>query len=275
MAEIMSTPPAIIGSTLRVASWNVWANLGAWRDRYPQIAEILRGAGADVICLQEVWRDEAFDAAAFVAAELGYHHHAAVEWSEFLQIHSGSAILSRWPISNPDSLVPPTEHPAAPGLFQAVSIDGPRGPVLVANAMLAWRPDHSSIRQSQARALGGWIKARRGRDQTVVLCGDFNAGPDTDEIRALTGKGAATAPGLVFHDAWEETRPGAPGHTWSRANPHTLQAALPDRRIDFIFSAWGGPGALGQPIAAGLLGDGAEGGPIASDHSGLWADLRY
>jgi endonuclease/exonuclease/phosphatase family metal-dependent hydrolase len=265
----------IISSALRVASWNVWANLGDWRDRYLQIAEILRRGEADVICLQEVWRDDAFDATTFLATELGYHYAAAVDWSDYLQVHSGSAILSRWPISNTGSVVPPTEHPAAPGLFQAVSIDGPRGPMLVANAMLAWRPDHGSIRQSQARALGAWIRARRGRDQAVVLCGDFNAGPDTDEIRALTGKGAATAPGLVFQDAWEETRPDAPGHTWSRANPHTLAAALPDRRIDFVFSAWGGPNGLGQPIAAGLLGDGAEGGPIASDHSGVWADLRY
>lgn len=266
---------AIISSTLKVATWNVWANFGDWRSRYPRIAETLRSVDADVICLQEVWHDEAFDATAFLAAELGYHQAAAVDWSDFLQTHSGAAILSRWPLSNPDSLAPPVEHPAAPGLFQAVNIEGPRGRMLVVNAMLAWRPDHSAIRQSQARALGAWIKARRGRDEPIVLCGDFNAGPDSDEIRALTGKGAAVASGLVFHDAWDSVRPDEPGHTWSRANPHTREAALPDRRIDYIFSAWGAPNSLGEPVAAGPLGDGRDGGPIASDHTGVWADLRY
>ena len=37
-----------------------------------------------------------------------------------------------------------------------------------------------------------------------MLCGDFNAGPDSDEIRLLTGQCATLAiPGLVFYDAWE------------------------------------------------------------------------
>jgi endonuclease/exonuclease/phosphatase family metal-dependent hydrolase len=275
MSESTSAPPAIISSTVRVASWNVWANLGDWRDRYPRIADILRRVNADVICLQEVWRDDTFDAAGSLAAQLGYNHVAAVDWFDPMRIYSGAALLSRWPISNPDSLVPPAEHPAGSGLFQAANVDGPRGRLLVANAMLAWRPDHSDIRQAQARTLGQWIKGRRARGEALVLCGDFNAGPDSDEIRALTGKGATTAPGLVFHDAWEAVRPGEAGHTWSRANPHTRAAALPDRRIDYVFSAWGGPNGLGEPVSAGLLGDGTEGGPIASDHSGLWADLRY
>jgi endonuclease/exonuclease/phosphatase family metal-dependent hydrolase len=210
-----------------------------------------------------------------VAAALGYHHVAAVDWFEPMQIYSGAAVLSRWPITDADSVVAPAEHPAGSGLFQAAKINGPRGPALVVNAMLAWRPDHSDIRQSQVRALGAWIKARRRRGETAVLCGDFNAGPDSDEIRALTGKAAVTAPGLVFHDAWETARPGEPGHTWSRANPYTRAAALPDRRIDYVFSAWGGSNGLGEPVSAGLLGDGEGGGSIASDHSGVWADLRY
>jgi endonuclease/exonuclease/phosphatase family metal-dependent hydrolase len=261
--------------TVRIATWNVWANLGEWRERYPLIAATLRGRGADIVCLQEVWRDAGYDAVADVAGRLGYHYADAVDWFEPMKIHSGAAILSRWPILRSDQFVPPAEHPSGTGLFQSAVIDGPRGRIFAFNAMFAWRPDHSHIRLAQARALGAWIKAQREREALTVLCGDLNAAPDSDEIRALTGLTAAAAPGLVFHDAWAAMRPGSPGHTWSRANPFTRPAALPDRRIDYVLSAWGAPEGLGEPQAAGLLGDGAEGGPIASDHAGVWADLRY
>src|SRR5689334_21623823 len=107
MSESSSAPASIIGSTVRVASWNVWANLGDWRERYPRIADILRRVDADVICLQEVWRDESFDATQSLAATLGYNHAAAVDGFEPMRIHSGAAVLARWPIVNPDSLVPP------------------------------------------------------------------------------------------------------------------------------------------------------------------------
>jgi endonuclease/exonuclease/phosphatase family metal-dependent hydrolase len=268
-------PDPSISSHIRVASWNVWANFGAWRDRYKSIAATLKRAAPDLVLLQEVWRDDAFDAVDFLASALGFHAAAAIDWFEPMTLHCGAAIVSRWPISGVDTLVPPAAHPAGSGLFQAADIAGPRGGILAVNAMLAWRPDHSDIRQAQATALGAWIKQRRRRGEAVVLGGDFNAAPDSDEMRAFTGQTKVTAPGLVFHDAWAATRPGEPGHSWSRSNPHTRPAALPDRRIDYILSAWGGPNGLGEPIAAGLLGDGGAGGDVASDHYGLWADLRY
>lgn len=265
----------LLTTTVRVATWNVWGDGGDWRDRYEQIAETLKALDPDIICLQEVWRSDTFDAPAYLAAELGYHHEAVLSWAEMFKLDYGSAILSRWPLSDAESLSPEKLHPAAYALFQAATVNGPRGPLLTANAMLAWRPDHSAFRQAQANTLGSWIKEKRERGQAVVLCGDFNAGPDSDEVRALRGEGAATATGLVFHDAWAETNPDREGHTWTKANLLTKEAALWDRRIDHVFSAWGGAQGLGQPIAAGLLGDDEGGGPIASDHFGVWADLRY
>lgn len=275
----MTEPPAELHpfttNTVRIATWNVWANLGGWQERYPRIAATFRDNGADIICLQEVWRDAGYDAAADLADQLGYHYADAVDWFEPMQIHSGAAILSRWPILRSDKLVSAAEHPSGTGLFQAAVVDGPRGPIFVFNAMFAWRPDHGHIRLAQAKALGAWIMAQRERGAVTVLCGDLNAAPDSDEIRALTGLSAVAAPDLVFHDAWAAMRTDAPGHTWTRANIFTRAAALPDRRIDYVLSAWGAPEGLGEPQAAGLLGDAVEGGEIASDHAGVWADLRY
>lgn len=265
----------LLKTTVRVATWNVWGDGGDWRARYAQIAETLKAIDPDIICLQEVWRSDAFDAPAFLAAELGYHYEAILNWAEMFKLDYGSAILSRWPLCDADSLMPDKAHPAAYSLFQAATVQGPRGRLLAANAMLAWRPDHSIFRQAQAKELGSWIKEKRERGRAVVLCGDLNAGPESDEVRALRGETTATASGLVFHDAWAEAKPNHEGYTWTKANPLTHEAALWDRRIDHVFSAWGGSRGLGQPLAAGLLGDDEGGGPIASDHYGVWADLRY
>ena len=44
-----------------------------------------------------------------------------------------------------------------------------------------------------------------------MLCGDFNAEPDSDEIRMLTGLAAVAVPKQVFVDAWRACGDGA-GH---------------------------------------------------------------
>ena len=266
-------PPLLISSTLRIATWNVWANFGAWKERYALPEAELRRADPDVICLQEVWRGDGYDAAADLAQRLGYHHSAAVDWFELLKIESGAAILSRWEISRTDKLALPAEDGGSGALFQFAEVQGPRGPVLIFNAMLDWRPDLSHVRQAQVRQLCAWIRDRRIPRSLILLAGDFNAAPDSDEIRMITGKREAAQVGLVFYDAWEAVRPQECGWTWANTNPLTHSFPLPDRRIDFIFSAWGGRGGLGQPTAADLLSHGPD--AFASDHYGVWADLRY
>lgn len=69
--------------------------------------------------------------------------------------------------------------------------------------MLDYPLDASEARQGQVRQLASFIGEVARRRHPVVVCGDFNAGPDSDEIRMLTGKTTTAAPGLVFYDAWE------------------------------------------------------------------------
>ena len=47
---------------------------------------------------------------------------------------------------------------------------------------------------------------RRGdpeSDLPVVIGGDFNAVPDSDEIRMATGRVAPPRPGVLLSDSWE------------------------------------------------------------------------
>jgi endonuclease/exonuclease/phosphatase family metal-dependent hydrolase len=94
-------------------------------------------------------------------------------------------------------------------------VDGPRGRIQLFVLMLDCPLDASAVRQAQVRQLAAFIEEVTRRHDPVVVCGDFNAGPDSDELRMLTGRSETAAPGLVFYDAWELAGDGSPGYTWS------------------------------------------------------------
>jgi endonuclease/exonuclease/phosphatase family metal-dependent hydrolase len=80
--------------------------------------------------------------------------------------------------------------------------------------------------QAQVRQLCAFVAGVASSRQVTVLCGDFNAGPDSDGIRMLTGRSATAAPGLVFYDAWEVAGDGTAGVTWSNRS-----RMLPSRKV--------------------------------------------
>ena len=110
----------------------------------------------------------------------------------------------------------------------------------------------------------------------LIVCGDFNAGPDSDEIRMLTGRNSAPpSPGWCSTTAgrWPGTaHPATPGPT---SNPLAAIGLYPDRRFDYIFSAWPRRHGVGHPIRCSLLGARPPGQDQISDHYGLVAELRY
>ncbi len=79
--------------------------------------------------------------------------------------------------------------------------------------------DATGVRQGQVRQLADFVQESTRRRHPIVVCGDFNAGPDSDEIRMLTGRTVTAAPGLVFYDVWELAGDGTAGVTWSNRQP--------------------------------------------------------
>jgi hypothetical protein len=59
------------------------------------------------------------------------------------------------------------------------------------------------------------------------VCGDFNAGPDSDELRMLTGRSETPVPGLVFYDAWELAGDGTPATRGPTATRSLHRASIP------------------------------------------------
>lgn len=262
---------------MRVLTWNLWWRFGPWEERQPAIAAVLAAEAPDVACLQEVWAEEGGRHQAQLLAEgLGYHWAAGevpfVDGMAFV-----NAVVSRWPVLEADTLpLPGDDGSAGPRHALWVQLDRPGGPVPVVCTHLDWSFDASATRLRQVAEVARLVAGRRPDPSTgpaVVLCGDLNATPESDEVRALTGRSAPPVPGLVFQDAWEVAGDGTPGHTWDDRNPHLADAAWPRRRLDYVLVSWPRPKPVGTPRRCWLAGVEPVGGVQASDHYAVVAEL--
>jgi endonuclease/exonuclease/phosphatase family metal-dependent hydrolase len=154
-------------------------------------------------------------------------------------------------------------------------LDTPAGPQAFTVTHLAWQYDAGPLRVRQLGAVVDQVARHRSEAPDApppILGGDFNATPDSDEIRRLTGRAAPFRAGLVFTDCWDAVGQGT-GHTWTRDNPHAAEALWPRRRIDYLFVAWPRPKPLANPQAAVLAGTEAVDGVVPSDHYAVVVDL--
>jgi endonuclease/exonuclease/phosphatase family metal-dependent hydrolase len=265
----------VVESSARIVTWNVWGRHGHWRQRQAALEAALENCQPDVVCLAESWSAEEATQAEAIAGRLGVPHSLFVgDWKEEGWT-SGIGVASRWPITRHEERPLPGDAGDAAGTVLFAAIDGPHGPLQVFLAMLDYPLDASARRQAQVRQLCEFVADTASRRHVTVVCGDFNAAPDSDEIRMLTGKAAGPVPGLVFYDAWEVAGDGSPGITWANRNPLAAIGRYPDRRFDYIFSAWPRAGAAGHPTHCELLGVVPDDGAQISDHYGVSADLRY
>jgi endonuclease/exonuclease/phosphatase family metal-dependent hydrolase len=257
-------------------TWNLWWRFGPWEARQPAIASVLAAEAADVVCLQEVWAQEGgVDQAAALAAPLGLH--VAVGDRRFRDgLSFTNAMLSRWPVVDATAVALPGAD-GAPGHRTAVVavLDHPAGPLVVVSTHLDHRFDACAARVAQVTAVCELVAARREAHPSpwpVVVGGDLNATPDSDEVRLLTGRRAPPVPGLVLTDAWEVAGEG-PGWTWRDDNAYLDQAAWPRRRLDYVLVSWPRT-PVGQPLRARLAGTAPVDGVQPSDHAAVVVDLR-
>ncbi len=266
----------LVESTVRVATWNVWGRYGRdWRARQDALEDVLAEASPDVICLVESWRAGETTQPGRIAERLSLPYHCFVgDWEQEDWV-SGVGLVCRWPMSEPKRRLLRSDAGAGEGVAVHVTVDGDRGPIQLFAVTLDYPLHASATRQGQVRQLVQFIQEVASRRDPVIVCGDFNAGPDSDEIRMLTGRSAAASPGMVFYDSWELGGDGSPGYTWSNRNPLAAIGLYPDRRFDYVLSAWPRRGGAGHPLHCALLGVRPPGDPQISDHYGLVAELRY
>ena len=269
---------------MRVLTWNVWWRFGPWQERRKAILTVLRELRPDIVGLQEVWARDGENLAEWLAEELGLHwtwaaSPAPERWRERLgdpAADIGNAVLSRWPVVAREAVRLPAPASLDDGrlaLYALVDAPGHRVPFFTAHLTSA--TDASAVRREQVAVLAEFVASRRGgTDFPPVVTGDFNAWPDSGEIRLLGGYRTAPAvPGQVLLDAWEYADPRAPSATRDTANPHVAAAFAPSARIDYVHVGPPGPGGLGRVVSVRRAGDGPVGGVWPSDHAAVLADL--
>ncbi|MEV7284394.1 endonuclease/exonuclease/phosphatase family protein [Streptomyces sp. NPDC093252] len=274
---------------MRVVSWNLWWRFGPWEARQKAILTTLRDLRPDVVGLQEVWDgggdgDGGGSLADWLAGELGLHavyapSHAPERWQRRIgdpEVGIGIAVLSRWPVLERATL--PLSAPADLDdgrLALYTRLAAPQYEVPFFTTHLTSVPHGSAVRMGQVTALAEFVAAHRGDTAfPPVVTGDFNAFPDSDEIRLFGGQVTAPpVPGQTFYDAWQYADPGAPWATWDPANPYVAQGGYPPARVDYIHVGRPGPDGLGRVRAVRRAADGPVDGVWPSDHTAVVADL--
>ena len=238
----------------------------------------MRAVDADVWCLQEVFATKAGrDQAEELAAALGGYHVA--HGSQFDLDHFdqsiGNAVLSRWPITGHEMC--PLGAPEGLDELRCVvraDIAAPDFALEVFSTHLNWRLDQSHVRQEQVRTICAFIdETRERREFPPILCGDFNAAPESEEMRMLTGLTSVPVPKLVFIDAWKAGADG-PGMTWDNRNPFAAADVEPDCRIDYVLVGYPREHGIGQVTEARVIGNVPIDGVWPSDHFGVCAEVR-
>jgi endonuclease/exonuclease/phosphatase family metal-dependent hydrolase len=286
---------------LRVVQLNAGSLLEpGWSERRHEIVAWLDRLRPDVVCLQEVWESASqANTAGWIVdrmSEVGWHWSfegrpfADALWSD-PDMRFGSAVLSRWPIDDVTYHPLPVADdsgPVAAGVpwellhVRTAGLD-------VFSCHLAAAPRDAHHRRLQVLAIDEIITAARSdldgpvrpgqlRDgMPAILCGDFNAEPDSDEVRFLCALALLDGRTAFYQDAWRVAGEGA-GYTqdW-RTNPVAAAMNVHRKRIDYVFV--GDPflrrDGAGRVLSAELAFHEPLTGTLASDHAGLAVDVVW
>lgn len=302
--------------TLRVATLNLWNKSGPWQERKRLVCEELLRLQADVVGFQELLRLEPGEAG--TGSEPPPSRMPVDPWSPdndqlselaatltglggepqqlaFFQAKSyggglvlGNGLMTRFELLDVRGFRLPGEESGETRSLLYALLNTPAGRLPVFVTHLNWKWHHGSVRVRQVQAIAEHIQrlepmgADPGWDSLPpVLMGDFNAEPDSDEIRFLRGLHTLDGQSVFFADAWSWAGDGSSGYTFDRANGFAARSNEPPRRIDYVFVR--GPDAWlrGEPLSARLAfvepRSETSGGPgdrvWPSDHYGLVVDL--
>jgi endonuclease/exonuclease/phosphatase family metal-dependent hydrolase len=213
--------------THTIVSFNIRAGTDlAGEPSLDRVAALLDSLDAAVVLLQEVDRGTRRSGGVDQLAELRRltgMHGVFGRAIDFDGGEYGIAMLSRWPIL--ESAVVPLRAELPRGLtheaYEArillhVLLDSPWGALPVLNTHLS----HEAVgtyRRQELVGLLGELHRRAGSTGMVIVGGDFNAAPGTDEVEAVT---------LALADAWELCGEG---------DGRTYPSDEPVRRIDYVF----------------------------------------
>ncbi len=261
---------------LRVLTLNIWNKQGPWDERLPVIRRLIDALDPDLVGLQEVLGLEgAKDQAQEIVDGRPYHAAFASAWHIGGGLHIGNAVLSsRFPIVTAQAFPLPAESGEETRQLLYCEIDSPFGrvPIFQHPPQLAASTTVTCGRRQVVAILDELQRLAPAGSFPPILVGDFNAEPESTEIRHLRGLATLRGRSVYFADCFGAVGEGA-GYTFSRRNPFAAALGEPERRIDYIFAQGPDKQLRGRPLSARVVADEAEGGRFASDHFGVYAEI--
>lgn len=282
---------------LRVVQLNIGSVYEAdWARRGKEIVAWIDELEPDIVCTEEAWESSTVpNTAGWLAGQ------AAGEWHwvfggtpmQFAGADPSSqwglAVLSRRPIDAHQRFGLPLAGDAGPSPGPVGLLHARTGDLDVFVAHLSAAPTDALHRRAQVLAVDDHVRTIRGDRDPVpdfatrrpcppaILCGDFNAEPESDEIRFLSGLTVLDGRVTFWQDAWRVAGDGGPGYTqdW-RSHPLAADLNVHRKRIDYVFV--GDPfrraGDAGRVLSARVVFDEPRTGIQGSDHRGLVVEVQ-
>lgn len=250
---------------MRLVSLNTWKAEGDYPRRVEAMAQGLAALQADVIALQEDLRtaDGLTHTARALARALGMQLSWVPARPKQRRVGlrrtlttSGLAVISRQPVLEQRVLALQEDARDGERVAQCVRLPGPAGDWWLVNLHLTHLGDRADLRRQQLEAVLRMMD-EVACAQAVVLCGDFNAGPDDAEIAGPLLRGA-------LRDAFA----GMPKVTH-------VDAAGIERNLDHILFRPAEGWAVDVGSATVVLDRPDRTGVWPSDHRGVSADLLF
>jgi len=265
--------------TLSVLSLNLWHDAGPYAQRAVRLREWIDRLDPDLIGFQEALRGPALDQVAELLDGRGYHLDyvcaSSFEREGIGKLEFGNAIASRWPIVDRETLRLPDAGDAETRAALSVTIDSVHGEIGLTCTHLHWKWRHGETRERQVVALCDLALRRRPRGGfPPLLLGDFNAAPESAEIRYVTGLQSLQGRSVALLDAWTTAGSGGPGYTWSNDNRYAQADLEPNRRIDYVFAGFPNRNGVGQITSCEVVCNDCRDDVWPTDHFGVFARLR-
>ncbi len=197
--------------SLKIMTYNIHQAFDCdYRVDLESIAEVIKSHNPDILCLQEVNRGQIvtglIDSLALIREELRYH---TVYGPNHDDGQYGNAILSRYPIKNWQNHKFKNNIYETRGMLEA-EISTPGAPMHIYVTHLDFLIDNR-VRTLQAKeVLAIW----NGKPRSII-CGDFNAEPDSSELKPMYTSGlreASRETGQEKKYTFHESRGEKPGH---------------------------------------------------------------
>ncbi len=246
---------------MKILTLNTWQERGPWKARWEVILHGIQTLRPDIVAFQELFNR---DWAQEVQKRTGFSAFAFPEEFCGLVIYSNYPIVS-WELKKlPSSSL---EEYSRYAQWTELRIRDKK--VFVVNTHLSWKAEDGASRKKQTEEILKLVQEKVG-EEAVILAGDLNATPHSQEVQLLTFEGK-------FHDLYHRSHGAESGFSWDNRNPYAAGSGhkMPDRRIDYVLARGIHQGQTHPVANCDLVFTKPSGnGTWGSDHFGVFAEVK-